>query len=451
MKVFESLILSYLLNSLWQVPVLFLAGWAAALSVRRAGATVGHRVWVGVLLLQASLPAFSLLPWERLSWQWLRALNVWRHAGPADAHVSVVMSGASAAGGFRFPSALLTAALIAYGVVSIYFVARFFWRTRMLSVIRRESVEVPLTGEAAQAWSRCAQRFGLEDVSIAASSRVFGPVAIGRSKKVVLLPATMVGSLPDEDFATVIAHEFAHMRRNDFTKNLLYELVSLPAAYHPLLWLTQERMTENREMICDQMAADVSGRNAYARSLLRLASLLVHGAPVRIPHAIGILDANTFERRLMKLTEMTNEVRGSRRVAAVVGCVAFGVATCGSALALRVDVSAPASVTGSQSSPSTTPKKVEIASGIMAGNKLTGDNPHYPEAAKKAKVQGTVVLDAVISKEGNIENLHVVSGPKELQAPSLDAVKTWKYKPYMLNGEDTQVETTINVVYSLGK
>ncbi len=443
MKVFESLILSYLLNSLWQVPLLFLGGWMATLSVRRAGAAAEHRVWVGVLFLQALLPASSLLPLERVLWQWLLALTAWLHAVPADTHVSVVMGAAHADGGFRFSAALLTPAFISYGAVSIYLIARFFWRTWMLSEIRRESVE--------QSWLRRAQQFGLKNVSIAASSRVFGPVAIGRTEQVVLLPTTMVGTLPDKDFDTVIAHEFAHMRRDDFTKNLLYELVSLPVAYHPLLWLTQQRIAESREMICDQMAADGSGRNEYARSLMRLASLLVHGTPVRIPHAIGIFDANTFERRLMKLNEVTNELRGAQRFAAMAACAAFGIATCGSALALRVDVTAPASVTGSQNDPTTSPKKLAIPSGVMAGNRLTGDNPQYPEAAKKAKIQGTVVLDAVISKEGNIEHLRVLSGPRELQTSSLAAVKDWKYKPYMLNGEDVEVETTINVVYALGK
>ena len=214
-----------------------------------------------------------------------------------DAHVSVVMGPPTGIEGLRFPGFLLSVAMFAYVAVSLYFVVRFVWRARKLAVLRREAVEVPLAGSAAYAWSRCAQGFGVHNVSIAASSRVFGPVTLGLTRKLVLLPAAMVGNLSDSDFETVIAHEFAHMRRNDFMKNLLYELVSLPIAYHPLLWLTQERITESREMVCDEMAAEISGRNEYARSLLRLASLLVHGAPVRLPHAIGIFDAHTFERR----------------------------------------------------------------------------------------------------------------------------------------------------------
>ena len=60
-------------------------------------------------------------------------------------------------------------------------------------------------------------------------------------------------------------------------KNLLYELFSLPVTYHPLLWLTRARIMESREMVCDQMAAAMTGRNEYAQSLLRLASLMVAG------------------------------------------------------------------------------------------------------------------------------------------------------------------------------
>ena len=87
----------------------------------------------------------------------------------------------------------------------------------------------------------------------------------------------------------------------------------------------------------------------------------------------------------------------------------------------------------------------------MAGNILTKAVPKYPPDAKKAKIQGKVVLSAVIGKDGNVENLRVISGPKELQQSSLDAVRQWTYKPYLLNGDPVEVKTTVNVVYSLGK
>jgi protein TonB len=76
--------------------------------------------------------------------------------------------------------------------------------------------------------------------------------------------------------------------------------------------------------------------------------------------------------------------------------------------------------------------------------------PLYPPIAKAARVSGTVVLQATISKTGTIENLRVISGPQMLQQSALDAVKSWRYRPYLLNGEPVEVETTVNVVFTLG-
>jgi protein TonB len=76
--------------------------------------------------------------------------------------------------------------------------------------------------------------------------------------------------------------------------------------------------------------------------------------------------------------------------------------------------------------------------------------PIYPPIAKAARVQGTVVLQATISKTGTIENLRVISGNAMLQSSAMDAVRSWRYRPYLLNGEPVEVETTVNVVFTLG-
>jgi periplasmic protein TonB len=96
------------------------------------------------------------------------------------------------------------------------------------------------------------------------------------------------------------------------------------------------------------------------------------------------------------------------------------------------------------------PKKVAVSSGVMAGNRIGGESPQYPAIAKAARIQGTVVLQATISKNGTIENLRVISGPPMLQSAATQAVQGWRYKPYLLNGEPVEVETQVNVVFSLG-
>ncbi len=443
----ESFALSYLVNSVWQIPLLFAAGWTAARALRGAGAQAEHRVWVSVLLLEALLPAISTLPWE-----WLDAWLPWSTGTMGDGHVTVTMGAAHAASGFSLPAWLPATLALAYGAACAYFAARFVWQSAKLWSLRRETVL--LEGQARERWTRCAATLGTADVSIAASTRVFGPVTMGLRRRLLLLPLSMAEDLPEAELCAVLTHEFAHLRRNDFVKNLLYELVTVPASYHPLMRATRERVTESREMICDAMAAGEQGRHAYARSLLRLASLLVEGAPVRTPHAIGIFDANTFERRLMRLTEKQAEMRGARRLATAMLCAALGAGACASAMALSVHVDA-ATASAAQDTPpqggTMHPNVVHVSPGVMQGQRISGEMPVYPPEAKKKKIQGTVVLEATIGKDGSVEALHVASGPKELQKSSTEAVKTWKYKPFLLNGEPVEVETQINVVYSLDK
>jgi protein TonB len=96
------------------------------------------------------------------------------------------------------------------------------------------------------------------------------------------------------------------------------------------------------------------------------------------------------------------------------------------------------------------PKKIAVSQGVMAGNLLSKPEPQYPAIAKAARIQGTVVLSATISKTGTITNLQVVSGPQMLAPAALEAVRQWRYKPYLLNGEPVEVETRVNVTFTLG-
>jgi periplasmic protein TonB len=95
------------------------------------------------------------------------------------------------------------------------------------------------------------------------------------------------------------------------------------------------------------------------------------------------------------------------------------------------------------------PASIHLSSKLVEGNIVYKSIPQYPAIAKAVGAQGTIVLQAMISKTGTIENLHVISGPPMLQQAAIDAVKTWRYKPYMLNGQAVEVETTVNVIFKL--
>jgi periplasmic protein TonB len=93
---------------------------------------------------------------------------------------------------------------------------------------------------------------------------------------------------------------------------------------------------------------------------------------------------------------------------------------------------------------------VTVSSGVSEGLLLFRTNPTYPVIARTAHVSGTVILAATISTEGRIENLRVLSGHPMLRQAAMDAVKTWRYRPYQLNSQPVEVETTININFTLG-
>jgi TonB family protein len=100
---------------------------------------------------------------------------------------------------------------------------------------------------------------------------------------------------------------------------------------------------------------------------------------------------------------------------------------------------------------STSVGAVPVAAGVMAGNRIKSPTPIYPQDAKDARAEGTVVLKALIGRDGKIHDLKVISSPyPSLVGAAMWAVSQWQYKPYLLNGEPVDVDTQVNVIYKLG-
>lgn len=107
------------------------------------------------------------------------------------------------------------------------------------------------------------------------------------------------------------------------------------------------------------------------------------------------------------------------------------------------------SVFGTTTKAKYAPNVVAISAGVADGMILRKTPPIYPKFAQEAHISGKVVLKATITKQGSIEGVQVLSGPKILAPSAVDAVKTWKYRPYLLDGQPVAVETTITVVFGI--
>jgi len=519
MSSLESWILEYLLNALWQVPLLFLAAWLATQILRsthRIDAALEHRLWAVALVLEALVPACTFAPTELLR-PLLRLLSTATdtHTGTGP-QITIIMGPAYARGGFHPSAAVLHAVVLVYACTIAYFTVRLIWGLTSTAALARRAQPATLTGEPAEDWQNFSSSFGV-DAELAISHEISSPMTIGIVRRMLLLPPDMLTAVTHEDLAAALAHEFAHIRRRDFAWNLVYQLLSLPIAFHPVLALARTRLVESREMICDTLAADaVAGRQRYARSLLRLASIITARTPTHTLHAIGIFDANNFERRVMNLTTNRIELRGVRRLATATLCGLLTFGACTSALALRLHITEPnpsvplpaaspnpasatanlapslatigepiapaapkavarlasprpatpaippaeatdaiSAIPATPSAPAIEPQAqdaggpISISGGEVAGNRQAFVQPVYPAEAKAKRISGSVVLHALISKEGVITKLEAISGPDELRASAIDAVRQWTYRPYLVKGQPTEVDTTITVNYHI--
>ena len=448
MKIFEAWLMEYLLNSLWQVPLIFAAAYAASWLAKPAGVRLEHKVWVGALSIAVLLPACNFESssldlgglWSRL----LALTSGGSRSSASGSHVQVIFGPVAAHGAeaLRLPGWLMQTALGLYACGLAYFAARLGWGVWKTTQLRDQAQPVRPGTRLAARFAQLGRLLGCEAGQLAVSAAIAGPQTVGVRRRVLLLPENFPQVAGEADMDTVLAHELAHMRRHDFAKNLFYELLALPLSYHPVVWLMRARLAGTREMICDSVAAEaVDGGERYAHSLLRLASMLVNPMPGRNLHAIGIFDANIFERRVMNLTRKQSDIRGMRRMLIAAACAVVAFATCASAIALRMDVSSPQAQNDSS-------KKINVK---LADMKLVNQvHPVYPPDAKEARIQGTVVLDVLISKEGVPTDIRVQKGPSELQTSAMDAVRQWRWQPFLLNGDPVEVETTISVVYRLG-
>jgi beta-lactamase regulating signal transducer with metallopeptidase domain len=154
-------------------------------------------------------------------------------------------------------------------------------------------------------------------VALLESTAIEDPVTVGLFHPAILLPSRVLPDLGQQELSAVLAHEYGHIRRRDFAVHILCELISLPVAWHPGISYLMSKISQTRELACDDYAAARLGkRRSYANTLLYLASLClrVHRGSAA---GLGIFDGDNLEARIMMLTEK----RISLSRASVIGLV----------------------------------------------------------------------------------------------------------------------------------
>jgi TonB family protein len=176
---------------------------------------------------------------------------------------------------------------------------------------------------------------------------------------------------------------------------------------------------------------------------------LVSGHPMLAPAAIEAVKQWKYDPYLLSgepVEVLTNvavnfTLAGTAPTAGVASNVSAGPA---GGVASGVVSSNP----GDQTSPAV-PQRVRVSAGVAQGLLVSKVNPMYPPDARDQRIQGVVLLQATIDKEGNVASLQLITGHPLLAPAAIEAVKQWKYRPYLLNGNPLEVNTQIQVNFTL--
>jgi beta-lactamase regulating signal transducer with metallopeptidase domain len=186
-----------------------------------------------------------------------------------------------------------------WGVLVLYRLVHFSRGVHRVNQLRRDAsvlspAEVEMASQIIEAKDR---------VALLESTGIDDPITVGVFHPVILLPSKVLPDLGEQELSAVLAHEYGHIRRKDFLAHILCELISLPVAWHPGIRYLMSKISQARELACDDYAAVRLGkRRLYARALLRLASLCLH-TPRGNAAGLGIFDGENLETRIMMLTE----------------------------------------------------------------------------------------------------------------------------------------------------
>jgi TonB family protein len=310
MRIAAEYFLSFLLNASWQVALVAVVASFADLLLRRTMARYRHRVWVAALMLSLALPLLtSLRPF-------LKNTAVTPAAPPIEAVAPAVIA--------EIPDANITAATttarprleigagVAAGLLTIFLIflsyrairfGRAWARTR---AARHQALPFDESHRVHAIVSECRRAIAARQVTLVNSSMLSSPATVGIFRPLIIVPEALACEATDEELTAAIGHELVHVWRRDYLLNLIYEFIFLPLSFHPAAVLMRRRITQTRELRCDELVTELLLQpEIYARSLVQLARSAMPSARRARTVAVGIADADILEVRVMSLLKRT--------------------------------------------------------------------------------------------------------------------------------------------------
>jgi len=421
-----------LLRSSWQLLLLTLVVWPLSRLSRNELPRFAYALWL-ILLIKALAP---------LSFE----LNV---PGAQVLALPTLVSGDFALAGLEadrtLPFSVKDALMVVWIVIVFILAARVI--VREVVVRRRLAAAQPV--DHSDLVNELKTALGIRmPITLLAAGTVRSPFTLGVRKPKIYLP-TDVHRWDPQELRAVLAHEMAHIRRRDQVVIYLQALVRVLYFFHPAVWLINDQLDYDRERICDDLAI-ASSKSEAAQYGSRLLRQLERSQTPNLKPALvsGFFMSNGS---LVKRFEyIMNRGDWMKRLNAyhygLIGAVVIGTVLIGCS---KAPVDPPNAVVGNES----LPKFVEYDEPPVPVEGYAAIMKHvvYPDDARKAGIEGTVVVQAKITKEGRAEECRVLEGEtiKELWQPAIYAIESTGWKPAMADGKAVEVWVSIPIAFKL--
>ena len=278
MNPIKEIIVTYVTNALWMTCVVALTTSLLTRALRRCPSSYRHTLWVAALLLAVVLPFASVRgprsndsarSTSRLGASTAQTAETGKAGSPAWVIWRQMRHGSQP---LRFGPFLVGLVVLVYVGFVLYRAARLCRGWWALGALLRRSSEKQISPATRAVIEQCHLLLGMKPVPILMSLEGKGPATLGIRDPVLVLPEWFLSQASQDELSSTLCHELAHVRRQDFLLNLVYELLLLPISFHPAAALIKIRIDQTRELACDEIAAErLSTSTQYARSLLSIA------------------------------------------------------------------------------------------------------------------------------------------------------------------------------------
>lgn len=418
----------------------------------------------GVMILAGSLlPRLLRLPKVRLAyWQTLLAICLllpfiqpWRpDVLPLDkteltSHAGVTLGPTVITTTTGSLAEIIFLVLLSGALLRALWVALGMWRLAIYRRRARRVQEVIAPVEEAQRCVGVHSNFYL-------SHDLASPATFGLRNPVVLLPNRFF-ALPPAMQKAIACHELLHVARRDWAWTMAEELILMLLWFHPAVWWVVWNIRLSREQAVDaEVIRLTESRRAYLDALLEMAQH--QSTPRSVPVPMFLHEGQLAQRVAL----MVKEVSMSRsRLIATLLTAAAALWFTGWASARAFPLEAPATPSASAPKPEAAAHPTPIPSPTdyrVGGNSqlskpvpVFAPDPPYTQQAVKAHVEGTIVVDVVVNAEGKVISAKEVSKAlgMGLDESAIHTIRTWKFKPGMLDGKPVPVRTLIEVRFRL--